>query len=372
MMNILIAPNAFKGSLSALEVAQIIQNNLSKLNPNFNCRSLPIADGGDGTLTVLSNYYFGAAHTFSTTDLLNRKIKAPIFLTENGTAIIELTHVAGLSLLKSSEYKPLQTHTFGVGDLIRSALDLNCTKIILAIGGSGTLDMGFGALRALGFRFLDKEGNELCGGGGSLKAIIEINSQNFDSRLLLVDFQIACDVDNPLLGEFGAAHVFGKQKGASDDEIIQLHQNHQHFAQLIEKQSHIDISTMKHAGAAGGIAAGLHALCGAKLRSGSELVFDCLNMDEALEKCDVLITGEGRIDSQSSFGKAPYVLALKAKQMGKRVIALCGSSEKLTNSPFDHVIPIQKEGQALNEAIMSAKKNLEEAVLNELKYRLSL
>jgi len=364
MMNILIAPNAFKGSLSALEVAEIIQNSLLKTNPNFNCCSLPIADGGDGTLDVLSNYYLGALHTFSTSDLLNRKIKASIFLTENGTAIIELTHVAGLSLLKPSEYKPLHTHTFGVGDLIRSALDLNCTKIILAIGGSGTLDMGFGALRALGFRFFDKDGNELKGGGGDLKAIVEINSQNFDSRLLHVDFQIACDVDNPLLGEFGAAHVFGKQKGATNEEIIQLEENHQHFSQLIKKQFHIDISKMKHGGAAGGIAVGLHALCGAKLRSGSQLVSDCLNMDEAIEQCDVLITGEGRIDSQSSFGKAPYVLALKAKQMGKRVIALCGSSEKLDNSPFDHVISIKKEGQSLYESIRLAKNNLEDALIN--------
>ena len=362
-MNILIAPNAFKGSLSAIEVAEIIQSNLLKIKPDFNCHSLPIADGGDGTFDVLSNHYSGIIHSFSTSDLLNRKVEAPLFLTESGTAIIELTHVAGLSLLKPSEYKPLHTHTFGVGDLIRSALDLNCTKIILAIGGSGTLDMGFGALRALGFRFLDKEGNELSGGGGNLRSIVTIDSENFDSRLLHVDFQIACDVDNPLLGDFGAAHIFGKQKGASEEEISQLHQNHQHFAQLIEKQFQIDISTIKHGGAAGGIAAGLHALCGAKLRSGSQLVFDCLNMDEAVEKCDVLITGEGRIDSQSSFGKAPYVLAQKAKLMGKRVIAFCGSSENLLNSPFDQVFPIKKESQTLNEAITFAKNNLTDAVL---------
>lgn len=363
-MNILIAPNAFKGSLSALEVAEIIQSNLLKIKPDFNCKCLPIADGGDGTFDVLSDHYLGITHTFSTTDLLNRKIEAPIFLTENGAAIIELTHVAGLSLLKPSEYKPLHTHTFGVGDLIRSALDLNCTKIILAIGGSGTLDMGFGALRALGFRFLDKGGNELSGGGGNLKDIVEINSQNFDSRLLHVDFQIACDVDNSLLGEFGAAYVFGKQKGASDEEIIQLHQNHEHFAQLIKKQFHIDISEIEHGGAAGGIAAALYALSGAKLRSGSELIFDCLDMDDALLNCDILITGEGRIDSQSSFGKAPYVLAQKAKLMGKRVIAFCGSSENLLNSPFDQVFPIKKEYQTLDEAITFAKNNLTDAVLH--------
>ncbi|MCZ4695726.1 glycerate kinase [Ancylomarina euxinus] len=362
-MNILIAPNAFKGSLSALEVAEIIQSNLLKINPKLNCKCLPIADGGDGTFDVLSDYYLGAAHTFSTTDLLNRKINAPIFLTENSTAIIELSHVAGLSLLKPSEYDPLNTHTFGVGDLIRSALDLNCTKIILAIGGSGTLDMGFGALRALGFRFLDKDGNELSGGGGFLKRIVDIDSEKFDARLLQVDFQIACDVENPLLGEFGAAHIFGKQKGASEEEIIQLHQNHQDFAQLIKKQFHIDISKIKHGGAAGGIAAGFYALCGAKLRSGSELIFDCLNMDDALESCDILITGEGRIDSQSSFGKAPYVLAQKAKLMRKRVIAFCGSYESLINSPFDQVFPIKKDCQTLNEAITFAKNNLADAIL---------
>jgi len=362
-MNILIAPNAFKGSLTALEVADIIKSSLLKTKLNFDCRTLPIADGGDGTFDVLLEHYLGAKHIVSTYDLIDRHIDAPLFITEQGTAIIEMAHVAGLSLLKPSEYNPLNTHTYGLGDLIHSALDLNCTKIILAIGGSGTLDMGFGALRALGFRFLDKDGNELKGGGGDLKAIVEINTQNFDSRLLLVDFQIACDVDNPLLGEFGAAHVFGKQKGATNEEIIQLAENHQHFAQLIQKQYHIDISTTKHGGAAGGIAAGLHALCGAKLLSGSQLVSECLNMDEALEQCDVLITGEGRIDSQSSYGKAPYVLAQKAKLIGKRVIAFCGSSEHLVNSPFDHVIPIKKEGQSLHEAMKFAQKNLESAVL---------
>ncbi len=361
-MNILIAPNAFKGSLSALEVADIIQCNLLKINPDLNCTSLPIADGGDGTFDVLKNHYQGQTYTITTSDLLDRKIQAPLFISENGTAIIELTHVSGLSILKPSEYSPLNAHTFGVGDLIRSALDKNCKKIILAIGGSGTLDMGFGALRALGFRFLDKHGDVVSGGGGNLKSITEIDSKSFDIRLLQVDFQIACDVDNFLLGEFGAANIFGQQKGATSEEIRQLIENHLHFAQLIESQFHIDLSSIRHGGAAGGIAAGLYALCGAKLLSGSELVFDCLDMNKALEKCDVLITGEGRIDSQSSFGKAPYALAKKAKWMGKRVIAFCGSAEKLTLSPFETVISIKKEAQTLDEAIKHAKNNLRDAV----------
>ncbi len=363
-MNILISPNAFKGSLSALEVAEIIQCNLLKINPDLNCTSLPIADGGDGTFDVLRNHYQGQTSTVNTSHLLDRKIQAPLFISDKGTAIIELTHVAGLCLLKSSEYSPLCAHTFGVGDMIRHALNKNCTKIILAIGGSGTLDVGFGALRALGFRFLDKHGVEQSGGGGNLKNISEIDSKNFDRRLLKVDFQIACDVDNPLIGEFGAAHVFGQQKGATFEEIHLLAENHQYFTQLIASQFHIDISSIKYGGAAGGIAVGLHALCRATLLPGSELVFDCLGLDKAIEECDVLITGEGRIDSQSSYGKAPYVLAKKAKQMGKRVIAFCGSAENLTHTPFDSVIPIKKEAQNLEEAIKEAKNNLRDAVLN--------
>ena len=362
-MNVLIAPNAFKGSLSALQVARIIESNLVKIRPNFNCKCLPIADGGDGTFDVLTNYYEGKTHRFSTIDLLDREISAPLFLTKNGTAIIELTHVAGLSLLKPSEYNPLSTHTYGVGDLIRSALDLNCTKIILAIGGSGTIDMGFGALRALGFRFLNRNGEVQLGGGGDLNEIVEIDSLSFDNRLLNVDFQIACDVENVLLGELGSAHVFSKQKGASSEDINYLHQNHKHFANLIKKQFNIDISSMKYGGAAGGVAAVLHALCGAKLRSGSELVFDCLNIDQALNDCDILITGEGCIDSQSSFGKAPYVLAKKAKEIKKRVYAFCGSSENIVNFPFDDVFPIKKEGQTLVEALTFAENNLKEAVV---------
>jgi len=361
-MNILIAPNAFKGSLSALEVAGIIQSNLLKLNPDLKCKCLPIADGGDGTFDVLTHHYNGETHIISTIDLLDREIKASLFLTEQGLAIIELTHVAGLSLLKPSDYNPLNTHTFGVGDLIRLALDLNCSKIILAVGGSGTLDMGFGALRALGYRFFDKDGLELKGGGGNLSSIVTVDTQCFDRRILNVDFQIACDVENPLIGECGAAKVFGAQKGATREEIDLLHQNHQYFAELIKAKFQIDISEMKYGGAAGGIAAGLHAMCGAKLQSGSELVFQCLDMDEAIDECDLLITGEGRIDSQSAFGKAPYVLAQKAKEKGKRVYAFCGTSEFLQNSPFDKVFPIKKESQSLTEAMKRTKENLIDAV----------
>jgi len=367
-MNILIAPNAFKGSLSAIEVSEIIQSGLLKINPKYNCRCLPIADGGDGTFDVLANHYKGKIHSVTTTDLLDRPINAPLFLTEDGTAIIELTHVAGLKLLKPSEYAPLNTHTFGVGALIRKALDLNCRKIILAIGGSGTLDMGFGALRALGIRFLNSEGIVLSGGGGNLTAITKIDTQNFDKRLLHVDFQIACDVENPLLGEFGAAPVFGKQKGATDKTIAMLEQNHQYFARLIDKQFHVDITKIKFGGAAGGISAGLHALSGAKLRSGSDLILDCLNMDEAIKTADILITGEGKIDSQSFFGKAPYVLAQKAKQFGKRVFAVCGSSEKLPNSPFERIFYIKKDKQSLSEAMRLARTNLEDAVFEIQKW----
>ncbi|RXQ88064.1 glycerate kinase [Ancylomarina salipaludis] len=366
-MNILIAPNAFKGSMSALEVAEIIQFNLLKFHPELKCQCLPIADGGDGTFDVLTHHLKGENHIVTTTDLLGREIQASLFLTEQDVAIIELTHVAGLSLLAPSEYKPLNTHTYGVGDLIRSALNLSCSKIILAIGGSGTLDMGFGVLRALGYRFFDKDGLELKGGGGNLSAIAKIDSQDFDRRILNVDFQIACDVENPLLGECGAAKVFGAQKGASCDEIDLLHQNHQYFAEIIKKEFQIDISKMKYGGAAGGIAAGLYAMCGAKLRSGSELVFDCLNMDKAIAGCDLLITGEGRIDSQSAFGKAPYVLAQKAKEMGKRVYAFCGTSEFLQNSPFDKVFPIKKESQSLTDAMKQTKENLRDAVSEMVK-----
>lgn len=361
-MNILIAPNAFKGSLSAIEVVEIIQSSLLKINPQYNCRCLPIADGGDGTFDVLVKHYKGEIHSFSTTDLLDRQINASLFMTEVGTAIIELTHVAGLCLLKSSEYAPLYTHTFGVGSLIQFALDLNCKKIILAIGGSGTLDMGFGALRALGIRFFDSDGCEQTGGGGNLTSITKIDTQNFDTRIMGVDFQIACDVENPLLGEFGAARVFGKQKGASDKDIVLLHRNHQCFAQLIKKQFYIDISKMKYGGAAGGISSGLRAFCGAKLRSGSDLIFDCLNMDNAISEADIIITGEGRIDSQSTFGKAPYVLAQKAKLLGKRVFAVCGTFEDLPNSPFERIFPIKKDDQSQSEAILYARLNLEDII----------
>ncbi|MFA8433305.1 MAG: glycerate kinase [Marinifilaceae bacterium] len=357
-MRILIAPNAFKGSLSAAEVAATISRAFHDVEPNFDCCTLPVADGGDGTAEVLAAGLNARKQLVEVENALGRKIKAPLYLSEDGTAFIELADAAGLKLLSTRELAPLQTHTYGVGELIRKALDYSCTRIVLGIGGSATLDVGIGALRALGVRFKDASGGEVRGGGGALNRIASLDVSEMDKRLNEVQIQIACDVDNYLLGERGAAHVFGPQKGANPFQVELLEKNHRKFTQLVKQTLDVDMGEFLYGGAAGGISAGLKAFCGAELLPGADLVLDSLDFDRKLKDCDLVITGEGRIDEQSIHGKAPYVVAQRAKFAGKKVIGLAGSFESLDNSPFDALFSIPNGPVALEEVMENAEKYL--------------
>jgi glycerate kinase len=257
---------------------------------------------------------------------LGRKIRSTFGVSGDGkTAIIEMAAASGLALLKPSERNPIKTTTFGTGELIRHALSLNVNHILIGIGGSATNDGGMGVAQALGVRFLDAHGRKLDPGGGSLKKIDRIDISGIDSRLKHVKVEVACDVDNPLTGPHGAAKVYAPQKGATAAMVKELDAGLKHFASIIKRDVGADIETMPGSGAAGGLGGGLMAFLNGKLRPGIDIVIDSVKLAKRIKDCDLVITGEGRLDRQTAFGKTPHGVAKVAKQAGLPVIAICGS-----------------------------------------------
>lgn len=362
-MHILIAPNAFKNSLDATDVANAIQQGLklSKLKCTTTC--FPIADGGDGTGSLIIKSCEGKIIEKEVHNPLGRKIKSSFGLIENGkTAVIEMADASGLRLLKKDELNPMHTSSFGTGELIKFALDDGVNKIILAMGGSATVDGGCGILNALGISFLDDAGKQLPATPGSLMNMTKIDSSVLDKRILNCEVVILCDVDNKLLGAKGSAQVFGPQKGATP-EMVQLLDNFlEKFAKLSTAQCGIDMSAIKHGGAAGGAAAGLHTWLNAKLVNGIEYFLSLTNFDKALKGTNLVITGEGSIDEQTLQGKGPYGVARKAKNQNIPVIGIAGKvllerNEKLQEY-FDVLISINNELADIATAISNTEKNL--------------
>jgi glycerate 2-kinase len=323
---IAIAPNAFKGTLTVAEAAQCIERGLRKALPGISTVKIPMADGGDGTVAAILAATGGRLMKCPVHDPLGRKIKSSFGLDGKGkTAVIEMATASGLSLLKPSERDPLNTTTFGTGELIRAALDGNAKQILIGIGGSATNDCGTGMARALGVKFLDAQNREIPDGGGSLHKLARIDMSGLDPRLKRVQISIACDVKNPLYGPRGAAHVFGPQKGATPEIVNFLDVGLKRLAAIIKKDLDISVAQMPGAGAAGGLGAGLVAFLNGHMKPGIEVVVDAVGLEQKLAGCDLVITGEGRFDGQSAFGKAPTGVAKVAKRLGLPVIAICGS-----------------------------------------------
>ena len=325
-MKIVIAPNAFKGSLTASQAADCIAQGLHKALPDCRLIKVPIADGGDGTAMAVVAATGGKWMARTVVDPLGRPVPSGFGLTGDGrTAVIEMALASGLALLKPSEQNPLLTSTFGTGELIRAALDLQVDKILIGIGGSATTDGGMGMARALGVRFLDESGCELAGTGGTLGRVAQIDVSGLDARLERVAVEVACDVVNPLFGAEGAARVYGPQKGATPAMVEDLDAGLKRLAYVIKHDLGMDVSRLPGGGAAGGLGAGLVAFLGGRLCPGAELVIGVCGLQEKLEGCSLVITGEGRLDGQTVFGKAPAGVANVARAAGVPVIALCGS-----------------------------------------------
>ena len=338
-MKIVIAPDSFKESLSALDVALHIREGFRAVYPDADYVVLPVADGGEGTVDALVAATGGRRITRRVVGPLGDEVEAFYGVTGDGdAAVIEMAAASGLELVPPDARNPLVTTTFGVGELIRAALDDGARRFIIGIGGSATNDGGAGMLQALGVRFLDVGGRDLALGGGALADLERIDLSGLDPRLAACAIEVACDVDNPLVGPHGASAIFGPQKGATPEMVRVLDANLARYAALIERTIGKSVADMPGAGAAGGLGAGLHAFLGARLRPGIEIVMETVEMDRVVADADLIVTGEGRLDGQTIHGKTPIGVASVAERHGKPVIAIAGSLGRGFEAVYDHGI----------------------------------
>lgn len=325
-MKIVVAPNALKGSLGAAAAAQAMSAGVRLAAPAAEVVQVPVADGGDGLLEVLGSGRDLERIPCSVTGPLGCPVDAAVlYAADRQLAVIEMATAAGLALLPPTGLDPMQATTFGVGELLQLALDRGAQHIILGIGGSATSDGGTGLARALGARFLDAHGNDLPGNAAALTRIRRINLEALDPRLAQVRIDVICDVDNPLLGTAGAARVFAPQKGASPAQVEAIEAGLENLADLVEQQLGRDIRGLRGGGAAGGLGAGLAALLQADLRPGAELVLELAGFEAALTGASLVVTAEGRLDSQTVHGKAPAAVARLAQRHSIPCIAIAGS-----------------------------------------------
>lgn len=324
-MHIVIAPDSFKECLSATKVASAISEGIRKIVPEAKITSIPMADGGEGTVDALVTATSGRIIPTHSVDALNRSIQSFYgILGEGETAVIEMAAASGIELLAPEERNPLFTSTFGTGLLLKAAMEAGFTEIILGIGGSATNDGGAGMAQALGFGLLDEDGQPIGFGGGSLCKLHRIDCSKVHPLLSEVKITVACDVRNPLLGNSGATQVFGPQKGATPEMLEVLEANLTHFVRILQKEFGLDVSEIPGSGAAGGLGAGLIAFCRAEIVPGFELISQKTNLEEHIRQAWLVFTGEGNIDSQTVFGKTISGIAQMGKKYQVPVVALAG------------------------------------------------
>lgn len=338
-MKIVIALDSFKESLTALQAANAIEKGIRNTIPDAAIFKIPMADGGEGTVQSLVDATGGTLIPVTVTGPLGHPVEAFFGLSgDQQTAVIEMAAASGLHLVTAEKRNPLITTTRGTGELIAAALDYGVRHMIIGIGGSATNDGGSGMAMALGARLIDKNGNEIGEGGGQLDRLAKIDVSGLDHRLAEIKIEVACDVDNPLTGPRGASAIFGPQKGATTESIKQLDQNLLHFSKIILRDLAKDIENIAGAGAAGGLGAGLMAFLSAELKTGVDIVISATNLEEQLKDADIVITGEGKIDGQTIFGKTPIGVAKAAKRHGAFVIAIAGNVAADSNVVHDHGI----------------------------------
>jgi len=354
-MKVVIAPDSFKGSLTAAQVCSAVSAGIVSVFPGVDIVCVPMADGGEGTVQSLVDGLGGVFVSCEAQDPLGRPVTAVYGLTENRTAVIEMAQASGLTLLKENERDPMITSTFGTGQLIKDALGRGARKFIIGIGGSATNDGGAGMAEALGYRFLDKRGNELQRGGGALMRLSRIDSADADPRLKDSVFTVACDVENPLLGPAGASAVFGPQKGADPERVMLLDKALARFAKRVKADLGEKVAEVPGAGAAGGLGAGCLAFLSANLQKGVGIVIEATGLREKIGGADLVITGEGRTDSQTLGGKTVFGIAGLAKSLGVPVIVISGSlaegAEELLKYGAWRLYAIMEDGITLEEAM---------------------
>ena len=363
-MKIIIAPDSYKESLTAMEVATAIEAGFRQVMPTAEYIKLPMADGGEGTVQSLVDASNGSIIEHQVTGPLGEQVPAFFgIMGDDKTAVIEMAAASGLHLVSPNLRNPMLTTSYGTGELILAALDHGVDHIIVGIGGSATNDGGIGMAQALGVQLLDNKGQALGFGGQALAQLASIDITTVDPRLAHIKLEVACDVDNPLCGKKGASHIFGPQKGATPAMVAELDQHLDHYAAIIKRDLAIDVKDMAGAGAAGGMGAALLGLFNAQLRSGIEIVIDAVHLGDIIKDADLVITGEGRIDSQTIHGKTPIGVARTAKKYHKPVIGIAGCLSQDCGVVYDHgidaVFSVVPAAMSLEHAFNNAAVNVE-------------
>ncbi len=358
-MKILVAPNSMKGSLSAFDFAEIVEKALLDHSSDFLVRKVPVADGGDFTGEILGRAINAERIKLMVHGPLGNLTGSGYFISGK-TAIIEMADASGMKLIDSKDLNPMKTSSFGTGELISDAVLRGCTEILLAVGGSATVDGGTGMLTALGFTITDGKGDKIPGTGAGLTEAADVL---LPEKIPEVSVKIICDVNNPLLGISGAANVFGPQKGATPEMAVSLENGLKNWAGILEKKSGKALSELPGTGAAGGIAVPLLSFFNAEIVPGAEFILSLLNFEEHVKWADLVITGEGKIDSQTLNNKAPFAVAQWAKKQNKPVIAVGGLAENLNSDVFDRIYSISDEYMSLEYALKNAGKLLYSRIL---------
>lgn len=362
MQNFILVPDSFKGTLSAIEVCNIMKSSIKNLYKDANIISVPVADGGEGTVDAFLYALGGEKKSVWVSDAFNeQKILAHYAMLKDDIAVIEMAACAGLPLVKN-RLKPDKTTTFGVGELIIDAINNGAKKIILGLGGSATNDGGCGMAAALGVKFIDEQNQEFIPTGGSLVNISKIDINNIYAKLKDVEFISMCDVDNPLCGRLGASAVFAPQKGADEDMVKSLDEGLAHLAKIIKRDLHIEVKDIKGAGAAGGLGAGSIAFLQSKLTKGIDVILDTINFDELVSKADIVFTGEGKFDSQSLYGKVVMGVANRSQKYKTPVIVVTGAIgeniQEAYNKGITAIFSINKEPMEFSKSALKSKENM--------------
>jgi len=372
-MKIVIAPDSFKESISASEVANAIEAGFVKIFPNAEIFKLPVADGGEGSTDALISATQGRYFSTSVMGPMGKTIDASWGMLGNSqTAVVEVAKACGLSLVPLENRNPMIATSYGVGELILAAVNEGANHIIVGLGGSACNDGGAGMLQALGVRLLDISGNQLNRGSGSLSSLSSIDLRAIDSSLQGVSFEVACDVDNPLLGPQGASVIFAPQKGADSEMIAQLDANLTHYSDIITSTIKKDVSEVPGSGAAGGIGSAFLAFLNAELKSGINIILDAIDFEHQIKGADLVITGEGRFDSQSIRGKAPIGVAKSAKRNRCLVFMIAGSVEDderlIYKNDIDRVFSVVSKGLTLEQALAKPSESITLASISAAKY----
>lgn len=372
MKKVVVASDSFKGCLSSRQVAEAVEAGVHDVFPDVEVISLPVADGGEGSLAAIRRVYADSVEVrVNVYGPLYWKVDAKYLILPDGkTAFIEISEACGLGLLDNDMRNPLMTSTYGFGQMIADAiLSKGCTKVMAALGGTGTNDAGAGMLAALGYMIRNNDGSRNACNGADLILVDDIDDTDVPDRIKQTEFIAICDVTSPLSGQDGAAYVYAPQKGADICAVRALDDGLCNFAQVALAKTGIDLTDMPGAGAAGGVAGSMYAFLGAELRPGAEVILDCVGFENAVEGSDLVITGEGKLDHQTLTGKLPYRVAQRAMKKGIPVIAICGAAEINQLPGAEAIIPVTPEGMHLQEAMKpeTAMENIRIAISDKLK-----